>query len=258
MNKHLVTKALMLVVAAAAMVPFWWTPAQSIVYRPRIEDSLYRLVEVAGASPVELSVQGWTRVNRKFIPLQELEAIARRSADRLGESNPRIISEDGSDFRQVRVQTVLPDGSLINLAAQSLINYGEPGGQGETYITVTAAQKLSSEKPVYWSDKVRASLSYTFGSTPQVLTNLTATKPGKMSAEAQEEMLSSLFTAAEARKVDGINNEQLCSATGYTSKITGGLEIGDNEVNLNIALRYHNDVGQTYIYIGSPLLAGEY
>ena len=258
MDRRIIKKCVMLIVAAIALVPFGWEPAQSIVYRPRVEDSLYELMETAGASPVELSVQGWTRVNRKFIPLTELEAMARRSASRLGDNRPELISEESSDFRQVRVQSVLGDGSLLNLTAQSLINYGKPGGQGETYITVNLARKLSGKQPEFWSDKVRSALSYTFGTIPQVLTNITAMKPGEMSLEAQEELLAELFSAARAKKIDGISTEQLCSVTGYTSRISDRLEVGENDVNLNIAIRYHNDIGQTYIYIGSPLLSGEY
>lgn len=89
--------------------------------------------------------------------------MALQVASRLGDNRPELISEESSDFRQVRVQSVLGDGSLLNLTAQSLINYGEPGGQGETYITVNLARKLSGKRPEFWSDKVRSALSYTFG-----------------------------------------------------------------------------------------------
>lgn len=258
MERRIFRKCVMLLIAGLALVPFGWEPAQSIVYKPKVEDSLYQLVEKAKASPVELNVQGWARVNHRFVSLEDLEAIVRKSAARLGENHPNLISEDGSDFRQVRVQTVLGDGSILNLAAQSLVNYGEPGGRGETYITANVVQKLSGTRTAFWADKVRSALSYTFGNVPQVLTNITAAKQGEMSTQAQDALLAELFEAARAEKIDGIRDEQLCSVTGYTSRISDRLEIGEDDINLNIAIRYHNDIGQTYIYIGSPLLAGEY
>lgn len=252
------TKGVLLLIAAAALLPFGWEPAQSMVYRPKVEEKLYDLVEMSGAAPVELNVQGWTRVNDEFVSLEELEQLAKKSAQRLGENSPRIISEGSADFRQVRIQSILENGSMMSLAAQSLINYGQPDRKGETYVTISVVERVKEKKPAFWSDRVRSALFFPFGSTPQVLTNIVAAKPGKMSSEAQEEMLTELFGAAEAQKIDGINTEELCSITGFTPVIRDSLEIGNNEVNLNIAVRYHNDDGQTYIYIGSPLLIGEY
>jgi len=251
-------KAVLLLIAVAALVPFAWKPAQSMVYRPMVEERLYQLVEISGAKPVELNIQGWTRINEKFISLEDLEKIALKSAKRLGDDHPRVISEGGSDFRQVRIQSNLENGRVLSLAAQSLINYGKPDNQGETYLTVSVVQKYGQGEKALSSEAVRAALFFPFAERPQVLTNVIASKPGKMSPKEQEELLSRLFSALEAKKIDGITTEQLCSVTGFTPVIHDSLEIGDNEVNLNIALRHHNEDDQTYIYIGSPLLVGEY
>lgn len=257
--KEGIKKALMLLIAVAALVPFGWEPAQSMVYRPRVEDNLYSLVETAGAQAVEFHIQGWTRANRKFISLEELEKLARKTAARLGEKNPQLISDGGTDFRQVHIQSALGRGSVLNLSAQSLINYSYPEGRGETYLTVSIVQKAKGSDTPLWSDSVRGSLSFPFsGKTPQVLTTVVASKPGEMSDREQEKVISRLLDAARAEKIDGINTQELYSVTGYTPAIKDSLEIGENEVNLNIAVRYHNDDGQTYIYIGSPLLTGEY
>jgi|LFRM01.1.fsa_nt_gb hypothetical protein len=258
MNRQRIKTAVMLLVAVLALIPFAWEPAQSMVYRPRVEEKLYSLVEVSGGRPVKLNVQGWTRVNRKFITLEELERLAEKAAIRLGESAPRMISEGDGDFRQVRIQSILEDGTVLSLAAQSLINYAQPESKGETYISVNIAQKIDTANSIFWSDTVRAALSFPFASSPQVLTTVIAARPGKMAREDQEKLISKMFSTAEAARIDGVNTEQLVSVTGFTPAIKDFLEIGDNEVNLNIAVRYHIDDGQTYIYIGSPLLAGEY
>lgn len=251
-------KGVLLIIAIAALIPFAWEPARSMVCYPSVEVKLYQLASMAEAAPVELNVQGWVRVKDKFVTMQELEALARKSAGRMGENNPQIHSQNGTDFRQVRIHSVLDDGRVLSLAAQSLINYRHPEGQGETYVTISIAQKVSTENSTVVSPMVRGALFFPFGGQPQVLTNIVAAKPGRMSVKEQEALLTSLFSVAEAQKIDGINTEQLCSGTGFTPEIKDRLEIGENEVNLNIALRYHNEDGQTYINIGSPLLTGEY
>ena len=68
----------------------------------------------------------------------------------------------------------------------------------------------------------------------------------------QEKLLSEMFSAAKAEKIDGINTDQLLSVTGFTLCNKGMPGSWRHQVNLNIALRYHIDDGQTYIYIGSP------
>ena len=131
-----------------------------MVYRSRVEEKLYSLVEVSGGEPVELNVQGWTRVNKEFISLEELESLAGKAAKRLGENAPKMISEGDGDFRQVRIQTILEDGSVLSLAAQSLINYGTPDSRGETYITASIAKKIDSLNSEFLTDKVRSALSF--------------------------------------------------------------------------------------------------
>lgn len=251
-------KIMMLVIAAVALVPFGWEPAQSMVCRPKIEESLYELVKMSGAQPVEVNIQGWTKVNNQFISLEELQQLARKTAKKLGNPNPQVVSEGGGDFRQVRIQSAMGDNSVLSLAAQSLINYGQPDNQGETYITVSIVQGVKDRSSRLSSEAVKGALFSPFGEKPQVLTNIVASLPGKLSAAEQEQLLSRLFAAAEAKRIDGINTEQLYSVTGFTPAIKDRLEIGENQVNLNIAVRYHNEDGRTYIYIGSPLLIGEY
>jgi hypothetical protein len=251
-------KGVLLIIAVAAMIPFAWEPARSMVYNPSVEVTLYQLASKAEAAPVELNVQGWVKVKDKFVTMQELEALARKSAGRMGENNPQIHRQNGTDFRQVRIHSVLDDGRVLSLAAQSLINYRLPEGQGETYVTISFAQKISPENLPVVSPMVRSALFFPFSGQPQVLTNIVAAKPGRMSVKEQEALLTALFSAAEAKRIDGINTEQLCSVTGFTPEIKDSLAIGEKEVNLNIALRYHNEDGQTYINMGSPLLTGEY
>ena len=257
-QKSRVQKALLLLIAAAALVPFAWKPAQSMVYRPMIEDRLYQLVEMADAKPVSLDIQGWTRVNKEFISVEELEKLALKSAKRLGDKNPQLISEGGNDFRQVRIQSLLDNGCVLSLAAQSLINYGRPENEGETYITVSVVQKYQGSDKTITTETVRGALFFPLAEKPQVLTNIIASKPGRMTTQQQEELLGDLFAAAEAERIDGINTEELCSVTGFSHEIPGSLEVGENQVNLNISIRHHNEDDHTYIYIGSPLLVGEY
>jgi len=251
-------RLLMLAVILITLVPFCWEPAQSTVYNLDIEDRLYRLVELSGARPVELNVQGWARVNEKFVTIGELERIAGRTAGRLGDNDPQLITENDGDFRQVRIQSLLDDRTVLNVAAQSLINYSQPRRRGETYLTVSIARKIDRDDGSRWADRLRSALAAAGGGEPQVLTNIIAAVPGKLSGEEKRDMARRLFEAAGAEKVEGIDADGLFSLTGYTPKFKDSLRIGENKVNINIAVRYHSSDGQTYIYIGAPILTGEY
>ncbi|KUK11097.1 MAG: hypothetical protein XD50_0542 [Clostridia bacterium 41_269] len=248
----------MVLIILAALFPFYWQPAQSMVYNLGSEEILYKLVENSGAKPVELMVQGWTKVNRSYMEISPLKRTALKTAERLGVRNPELKVEESRDFRQVRVQHLSEDGTLISIAAQSLINYTLPNRAGETYVTVSLARKINVGEKHYWSSRVKTALSFPGGSTPQVLTNITAVYPGKLSLKAKRELVDNLFSAAKAKKIGGVENSELVSCTGFAPGIREKIKLGKNFVNLNVALRYHNSDGQTYIYIGSPLLVGEY
>ena len=45
-----------------------------------------------------------------------------------------MISEGDGDFRQVRIQSILEDGTVLSLAAQSLINYAQPESKGNLHL----------------------------------------------------------------------------------------------------------------------------
>jgi len=248
----------MVLVILAALFPFYWEPAQSMVYNLGSEEILYKLVEKSGAKPVELMVQGWTKVSSSYMEIEPLKSTALKTAERLGAVNPELKAEEGKDFRQVRIQHFAEDGTLISIAAQSFINYTLPNRGGETYVTVSLARKINEKEKHYWSSRVKSALSFSGGSNPQVLTNVTAVLPGKLSLKAKRELVDKLFSEAKAKKIGGVENSELVSCTGFTPRIREKIKLGKNFVNLNVALRYHNSDGQTYIYIGSPLLVGEY
>ncbi|NLO89350.1 MAG: hypothetical protein GX088_03350 [Clostridia bacterium] len=253
-----IKRGLMILVIFAALFPFYWEPAQSMVYNLGSEEILYKLVEKSGAKPVELTVQGWTKVNSSYMEMKPLKSTALKTAERLGAVNPELIVEEDKDFRQVRIQHMTKDGTLINLAAQSFINYTLPQRGAETYVTVSLARKIDEKEKHYWSSRVKSALSFSGGDSPQVLTNVTAALPGKLSLKAKKELVDKLFSEAQAKKIGGVENSELVSCTGFTPRIMDKIRLGRNFVNLNVALRYHNSDGQTYIYIGSPLLVGEY
>ncbi|NLJ99975.1 MAG: YwmB family TATA-box binding protein [Clostridia bacterium] len=251
-------KTIGIIVILLALFPFFYQPAHSMVYNPPVEDRIYGMLEQSDASPMELNVQGWCKVSNRFMKVEELESLAGRISKKLGARNPEFITENGEDFRQVRGQISLDEDTILSIAAQSLVNFSTPSRREETYLTASIVHRAVPDNRKYWSKVMRASLASAGGERPQVLTNLTGTLPGRLSLDDKNRIAESLFEGMGVQEIQGIKEEGLFSLTGFTPRIRENLKIGNKKVNLNIALRYHSSDGRTYIYIGSPLLVGEY
>ncbi|MBC8016841.1 MAG: YwmB family TATA-box binding protein, partial [Sporomusaceae bacterium] len=97
-----------------------------------------------------------------------------------------------------------------------------------------------------------------FGSSPQISTCLIGWLDGKLIDGEEHRLLERAFMVIDARIINKINTEQFVSYTGFTSEITNWLQVADEKINLNIAMRYSPYDNRTYITIGSPIITQEY
>ncbi|TDT62396.1 YwmB family TATA-box binding protein [Fonticella tunisiensis] len=80
----------------------------------------------------------------------------------------------------------------------------------------------------------------------------------KLSVPQMKERISSAFSSIGARLVEGMDERNMVSLTGYVKGISDRVEIEGKYINLNMALRYSETKGCTYIWIGSPIILTEY
>ena len=87
MNRQRIKTAVMLLVAVLVLVPFAWEPAQSMVYRPRVEENCTAWWKYQGAS-CETKCPGVDAGKQEVYYPEELERLAEKAAIRLGKVLP--------------------------------------------------------------------------------------------------------------------------------------------------------------------------
>lgn len=79
-----------------------------------------------------------------------------------------------------------------------------------------------------------------------------------LSISQMKERAAKAFSTNNARFVEGVDDGNMVSVSGYISGIGDKISYMGKLVNLNTALRYSRTDGCTYIWVGSPIILLEY
>lgn len=207
--------------------------------------------QAVAATPVRAEVQGWGtgRASRHF-RRHELETLVRQVTEDLGATAGELRWEEYPDLSSVSLAGTAPGGLSTYTLVQS-----QPGAGGNFFIfssVRTPGPSLSA-----WPDRLRAALRRA-GVVPELRHQYTATLPGKLSPEEQRKVVQAIMAVYRAVTVEGVTGEELYSVSAYTPRLQPVVVVAGRRVNLNVAIRYHSYDHLTYLYLGIPLLDGEY
>lgn len=207
--------------------------------------------QAAEAVPAGAEVQGWgTEALGRDSGRLELEALARRVTEDLGAAAGELRWEEGPDLFSVSLTGRTPEGISTYILVQS-----QPGAGGDLFIFSRVQTPGPSLSP--WPERLGSALRRA-GVMPKLRHQYTATLPGKLSLPEQREAVAAIMEVYGAIAVEGVAGEELYSVSAYTPRLRPIVIAGGRRINLNIAMRYHSYDHLTYLYLGIPLLDGEY
>ncbi|GAW93841.1 YwmB family TATA-box binding protein [Calderihabitans maritimus] len=234
-------------------------PGITVAGKANLEDVVNNAFLTSGAETYELNVQGWAQINNKYLTSQELNDALRDICRVIGLDGAVPILTVERDFRGISAGGSPSQGISWQVSLQSLAGIpGTANPRDETYLIINGTQLHSVSRLLDMKEKIRKAFQLFGSSEPNLSVIITGTFPGKLSTEEKQAIIRRIFRTAGAVWVEGVVDGDFISVTGYTPLIKDYLLSGDKKVNLNIAFRYHNIDQKTYIYIGSPLLGGEY
>lgn len=250
--KKFLTAIIFLGVTAA----FYLQPMQATIGQGTLEsDPLYQAFSVSGAAAYELNVQGWAKINSDYMTMDQLKQVVAKTKDGLGIDREFTAENSRQDnMRGITAIKELEPGEYAVIVAQTLKN---PGQAAETYLIVTLSRAGDVTNLNSYRQKVTGAFEY-FTQVPRVSSWLTGTLPGKLTTAESNKLLEEMFTAAGVNQTEGVSDERIVSLSGYTPNIDQYVTVGQRKINLNIAVRHHINDDKTYVYLGSPLLDGEY
>ncbi|MGI9862792.1 YwmB family TATA-box binding protein [Moorella naiadis] len=231
-------------------------PAAGDEVTPRL---LFTALSASGARLESLHLEAWGRLNTSFSDAATISDLAQQALTGLGldpGAGAGLTHQDTEKFHGTAWEGELQPGVKLFLSVQSLAG---SGADGETYLLLdlTGAPQNGEGEMVSWQGQVRAAFQ-AWQVEPHLTYGLIGVIPGKLSAAARQQRARAVLAALGARKVEGVEDDELLSISAYSDRLPRGLAVAGREVNVNVALRFHATDGNTYLHLGSPLLGGEY
>jgi hypothetical protein len=224
-------------------------------------DVLAKAFGSSGAAIVETNINAYASDTNVFLDKQEVTKMVRSLAEGIGldfEGAERV-ENFSHDYNQLSVIGKNDEGYSIVIIVHSMdfteIDEG-PGGF-ETNIVVDGALGGDIEKLPYMEKRISKLVEQHIEGAHTACC-VVGSFSESIPKDNMEAIINSIFQSVDASEVERAVYDGFLSVSAYTPLINNHIEIGENKVNLNIAMRYNSFEGRTYIWLGSPVISLEY
>ena len=160
-----------------------------------------------------------------------------------------IIEEEG--FNQVTLYGNDEKQNMITLILTSYLD--SKGINGETTLFINLIKNQQNFKLNDIIDKVE-NIFENFGRTVDTTTCIIGTIEGRLDSREIEDNAIRSIKRSKGNIVEEYQDSSLLSFTAYTPLVDRYIYSGDKKINLNLAVRYNENEGKTYIWIGTPII----
>lgn len=220
---------------------------------------LQEIMEASGSAPEGGEALYWGSVGKEFLDFAELESLAEEIANALGiepEGPRERLKEEG--FNLVDIPGRLPSGISGRVILQSIDSAaaGSSPLSGGTFLLIQLIEEGCAWKALEAGERLPLLLRPF--SQGELTLDITAYLPGRLSQAEMSHKARGLLQAAGAKVVEEMESEGLVSLTGYTPLVGHYLNLGNEIININVALRYDSHREMTLLRLGVPLIGGGY
>ncbi|TZE81305.1 YwmB family TATA-box binding protein [Calorimonas adulescens] len=216
--------------------------------------SIKEALERSGAAFDGAEINGFSLLNEKFMGYRLLEETVENLAQRIGNQNIyRISGIDEEDYRQVTLKGEDNDAAF----AITIQTYNLPSGP-ESYLIVNCYIKDSSEDIGEAYEEVKKCFDALKVKKPQISVILTGHFDKKLSEKDMNTIVSSIMSSLDASYTKNRLYDDMLTMTGYSEKLGEYIELGNEKINLNLAMRYSDSDGKTYLWLGTPVITTDY
>ncbi|MDI6600460.1 MAG: YwmB family TATA-box binding protein [Thermoanaerobacteraceae bacterium] len=212
-------------------------------------------MQQSGAAFDGAEINGFSMINKKFMDYEEMKDTAAGLAEYIG-SNPnqfKITGQDGKDYRQI----TLEDQNDRNPFVISLQSYNLPSGE-ESYLIVNYYNNDNSEDLDSIYTKVEDCFKELNVKKPQISVILTGHFDKKLAEKDMEEIMGSIMSYLDASYQKNELYDNMLTMTGYSEKLSEYIQLGSEKINVDLAMRYSDTDGKTYLWLGTPVITTDY
>lgn len=238
------------------LMAYYFIPSATSVWQNNNEGRdgvVYETFVNSGVLIQEINVNGWSLIENKALSIKEQKRYLSKIINKISIHNTKIKERDDRNYKGLQYTGWINDKIYLSIVCQS-VNTKDTSTKGETYLMVSMKDKYSikeKNKMLEVRDKIFKATNTKGNYSSYLVGRL---KPESDSQKIQQNILSKL----KAVKVQQIKEGNLTSVTAYSPLISDKINIGNDVINLNLAIRKNSSTMERYIYLGTPIITGEY
>lgn len=189
-------------------------------------------------------------ISDKFMDKEEIIKILDDIKEDIGvKGENNIIVED--DFTQAILSGMDKENRPITISLTSYKNAEIGRGKTSLFIDITA---LNKDENYYKLEKDIQNIFKKFDTEAEISTCIIGTFKGELSKKEIQEKIEKGINSIEGTEKEMFENENIISISSYVPSIHKNIYSGNKKMNLNVAMRYNEYEGKTYVWIGSPIV----
>lgn len=214
------------------------------------DEALITSFESIGADVLESTLSCWTKLNDRFLTIKQLEAEMTGIVRRI---NPDKIIVEKCVESDNKLNKIILYGSKDNKTYNIAIESIKQENAGETYIVFDVSMDESYKDLISERQNIVKALEVDESSI-NFSSCIIGTYEGRLAEAEADKKSGTALQSINAKKVEGIENEELRSISAFSSNVKGYVMSDDERVNIQLAIRYSSYDDKTYIWIGTPLI----
>jgi len=214
-------------------------------------------MQATEAQLAEWSINGWVKLPSGELTDTQLGEIIEQTMRELGcPQDYKLKREENSKYKVLQAEGLVRGIQVVTIV-RIVAGLNNPG-EKESFLVINAVSKAEGIDSIENIQDQIDKIIKKNGPAPQITTCLIGWLDGKLKDREWCDALESAFNAIDAQVIDKLETQHFASYTGFSPGIINRVQVGDQKINLNMAMRYSQYDNRTYITIGSPIITREY
>lgn len=214
------------------------------------EEAIVTSFKSTGADVLESTISCWTKLNNRFIDMEQIETEMNRIVRRIDPDKSVVVKNDERDGGLKKIVVYCFKGNrTYSIAIESV----KQETVEETYAVIDVSIDRSYEELIAERQNMIDAVHKPEGSI-NFSSCIIGTYRGRLDKKEADKKSRIALQSINASRVEGMEKDELKSISAFSSSV-GGYAVSDEvRVNVQLAIRYSSYDDKTYIWIGTPLI----
>jgi hypothetical protein len=217
------------------------------------EDILNDTFKKSGVIIQELNLNGWSQIDKKPMTLKEQKQLASSILKNLKLKGLKVKERDDKNFKGLQYTGWIDEDVVVSIVTQSIAARNKYSN-GETYLMVSLKEKHDARKNIKLQ-QIRKSIFKSFEGEDNFSTYLVGRIEGN---KRSEDVKKYIIDKLKVNNVQEVKEGSLISLTGYSPLVKEKIKVGEDVVNINLAIRGNKSSKDRLVFLGTPIITGEY